>query len=239
MKEFTLELKSILSAAGSALVGCGDLSGIANSDFRYGISVALPVEAHIVKGIMDGPTDAYFKAYHELNQQLDEIVLRGEEFLLAHGYHAYAQTTQRVREDAQQRTELPHKTIAVCAGIGWIGKSCLLVTEKYGSAVRLSSILTDAPLICDSPLPASKCKGCKKCVEACPAQALSGISWAVGVDRDSILNTEACIDKQMELTKQSTGRETVFLCGKCFAVCPFTQRYIQSRKITPTGRFIL
>ena len=239
MTDLTLELKTFLTRNNDALVGVGDLSGLPGLAFRYGISIAMPLPAAVVAGIMEGPTAEYFQAYHELEQRLTETALRGEEFLKARGYQAYARISARVREDGEWRTELPHKTVATAAGLGWIGKSCLLVTEKYGSAVRLSSILTDAPLICDSPLPASKCKGCKKCGEACPAQALSGISWAVGVDRDSILNTEACIDKQMELTKQSTGRETEFLCGKCFAVCPFTQRYIQSRKITPTGRFIL
>ena len=44
------------------------------------------------------------------------------------------------------QTALPHKTIATRAGIGWIGKSALLVTAKYGSAIRLSSILTDTPI---------------------------------------------------------------------------------------------
>ena len=44
------------------------------------------------------------------------------------------------------RTVMPHKTVAVHAGLGWIGKSALFVTEKYGSAVRLTSVLTDAPL---------------------------------------------------------------------------------------------
>lgn len=102
-----------------------------------------------------------------------------------------------------------------------------MVTEKYGSAIRLSSILTDAPVDCDHPIQESRCKGCKKCVEACPAHALSGTSWNVDVDREAILNREICRDKQVEITRKNTGREAEFLCGKCFAVCPFTQRYVE------------
>ena len=53
--------------------------------------------------------------------------------------------------------ELPHKTVATRAGIGWIGKCALLVTEKYGSAIRLTTVLTDMDLETDQPINGSKC----------------------------------------------------------------------------------
>lgn len=112
MKELTAELKSILKRDDSVLVGCGDLSQITNSSLKYGISVAVPVPAYIVKEIVNGPTDEYFEAYHKLERCLNEIVLLGEAFLQERGYQAYAQTTRRVKEDQQWRTEFPHKTIA-------------------------------------------------------------------------------------------------------------------------------
>lgn len=227
MEELTSKLHSILYENGAALVGCADLSQITDSILRYGVAVAIPIEPHIIKGIVDGPTEEYFKAYHRLEETLNQIVLKGEEFLISHGYRAYAQTSQRIEEDADWCTEFPHKTIATNAGIGWIGKSCLLVTEEYGSAIRLSSILTDAPIVCGKPIRESKCKGCKKCTEACPANALSGVLWSVGIDREDMLDKEACAKKQVELTRKNTGIESEFLCGKCFAVCPFTQRYIE------------
>lgn len=228
MQKLTSELKSILYKNGAALVGCADLSGIVSSDLKYGVSIVMPVKEHIVAGIMDGPTEAYFDDYHDLEKRLSKAALCGEAFLQEHGYQAYAQTPQRVRENAEWRTEPPHKTVATNAGIGWIGKSCLLVTEEYGSAIRLSSILTDAPLICDTPIRKSRCEECRKCVDSCPAKALSGVTWHIGVDRDEILmNKEACVDKQIELTRKNTGYEAEFLCGKCFAVCPYTQRYIR------------
>lgn len=227
MTDLTLELKTFLTRNNDALVGVGDLSGLPGLAFRYGISIAMPLPAAVVAGIMEGPTAEYFQAYHELEQRLTETALRGEEFLKARGYQAYARISARVREDGEWRTELPHKTVATAAGLGWIGKSCLLVTKEYGSAVRLTSILTDAPLDCDEPIRESKCGGCQKCVEACPAGALSGATWTVGLDRDALLNREACCSKQIELTKKNTGLESEFLCGKCFAVCPYTQRYLK------------
>ena len=45
-----------------------------------------------------------------------------------------------------------HFGIATRAELGWIGKNCLLVTEKFGSAIRLSSLLTQVPLCCEEPV---------------------------------------------------------------------------------------
>lgn len=87
---------------------------------------------------------------------------------------------------------MPHKTVAVCAGIGWIGKSALLVTPEFGSAVRLTSVLTDAPLTVDKIIEKSPCEKCNVCKEACPAHAIVGNVWRQGVERDYIVNVLKC-----------------------------------------------
>lgn len=230
MVGLTSELRKILCDAGAGLTGCADLSLITAGGFQCGVAVAVPIPADVVRGIMEGPTNAYFHAFHEVQRRLDEIVMQGEDFLTARGFRAYAQTSGRIEEDAAWRTALPHKTVATNAGLGWIGKSCLLVTREYGSAVRLSSLLTDAPLICGEPVRESRCRGCKRCVEACPAHALSGASWDVRVDRDAMLDRGACRDKQLELTRENTDFAPDFLCGRCFAVCPFTKRYLTGKE---------
>ena len=42
--------------------------------------------------------------------------------------------------------------------------NCLLVTEKFGSAIRLSSLLTQVPLFCEEPVNRSHCGACRICV---------------------------------------------------------------------------
>lgn len=86
------------------------------------------------------------------------------------------------------RSVLPHKTVATRAGIGWIGKNCLLVTREYGSAIRLSSLLTDAPLHGNDPIDKSLCGTCHKCVDACPAAALTGKLWHAGTLREELFD---------------------------------------------------
>ena len=207
-------------------MGVGDLNRVIDGEMTTGVSVAVPVPKHIVTDLQTVPTREYYDAYYALNAQMDEVVEYGAEFLRKYEFHAYANTTQVAKKDGNWCTALPHKTVATRAGLGWIGKSCLLVTERYGSAVRLSSLQTDAPLPADRPINESRCGGCSVCVQECPASALLGTLWHVGTGREEILQKEKCKETQTLRMKQATGIETD-LCGLCFAVCPYTQKYLR------------
>ena len=61
---------------------------------------------------------------------------------------------------------------AARAGLGWIGRHTLLVTERWGSWVNLGEIVTTEECdTYDTPL-ASGCTDCNLCVEACPNHAI-------------------------------------------------------------------
>jgi epoxyqueuosine reductase QueG len=62
---------------------------------------------------------------------------------------------------------LSHRCVAVAAGLGRIGWSGNLVTEKYGARVLLNSVITDAPLVPDKPLESNPCTRCKICEKSC------------------------------------------------------------------------
>ena len=222
----TEELKNLLLTHGAGLVGIGNLKEIGECDYGTGIAVAVPVPGNIVRDLMEAPTKEYCDLYHTLNHSLNEIVMQGEKFLQERGFAAYAQTTDRVEIRSDRRTKLPHKTVATRAGLGWIGKNGLLVTEAFGPAVRISSLLTTAPLECDGPVNESMCGECSLCVDHCPAQALYGTLWEAGMPRERIVEVEKCYQKQKEIMYEATGIETD-LCGKCFAVCRYTQRYLR------------
>lgn len=224
--ELTNELKNLLYECGADLVGIGDMSGIENCDYKTGISVAVSLPANVVIDLQNAPTKEYYELYHSLNKNLNKIIMAGESFLKEKGYEAYAQTTDRVEINQERISKLPHKTVATRAGLGWIGKNCLLVTEKYGSAVRISSLLTNAPLKCNEAVNQSSCGECMACVNACPAHALAGTLWTAGLERRKIVDVEKCYKKQLEIMKEKTNIETD-LCGKCFAVCKYTRKYLK------------
>ena len=219
-------LFSILAAQGAALMGIADMSEVISGPMQTGVSVAVPVPANIVKDLQTMPTKEYYDAYYTLNATLDNIVSHGAAFLQKHGYQAQANTTKVVKQDSNWCTPLPHKTVATRAGLGWIGKNCLLVTREYGSAVRLSSLLTDAPLPAGTPINESHCGACSVCVQRCPAKALTGTLWNTTLNREALFHKEACKEMQIQRMKQATGIETD-LCGLCFAVCSYTQRYLK------------
>jgi len=62
---------------------------------------------------------------------------------------------------------LSHRCVAVSAGIGRIGWSGNLITEKYGARVLLNSIITNANLKTDKPLENNPCTRCKICEKSC------------------------------------------------------------------------
>ncbi|MGD9162848.1 MAG: 4Fe-4S double cluster binding domain-containing protein, partial [Desulfobacteraceae bacterium] len=119
---------------------------------------------------------------------------------------------------------LQHKTIATRAGLGWIGKSALLITKKYGPAIRLGTVLTNTEFEIEEPINDSQCGDCKNCVEACPANAIVGQNWKSGVARESIYNAFACRETAKELARLQEIPAAI--CGICINVCPWTQKYI-------------
>ena len=84
--------------------------------------------------------------------------------------------------------------------------------------------MTNAPLECNEAVDVSRCGKCSVCVEHCPAQALKGTLWNVDVQREEIVNVEKCYKKQNEIMYENTGIE-MDLCGKCFAMCVYAQKY--------------
>ncbi|HEX3028521.1 MAG TPA: 4Fe-4S double cluster binding domain-containing protein [Clostridia bacterium] len=223
------ELKAKLIKKGASFVGFADLSVIPEKDrarFKNGIIFGIAVRPEIILGIHDGPTMEYYREYNRINKLLNEIGEYTENLLIEKGFNALAKTQKVVVEDeGTRRTELPHKTVATRAGIGWIGKCALLVTEEFGSAVRITSVLTNAELETGQPINESKCGTCTACKEVCPAGAVSGELWEVSKDRDQFYNAFDCRKKARERSAK-IGLE-MSLCGLCILHCPWTQAYLK------------
>ncbi len=223
------ELKSYLKSLGASLVGFADLNSVNTSlhnNLKYGIAFAIKFKTEIIQGIYEGPTKEYYEEYKKINKELDDIAICCVRYIEKQGYSALAQTSTYVTSDENLTTYLPHKTVATRAGMGWIGKNALLVTQQYGSAVRISSILTDMPVIPDMHINDSRCGKCSKCVDACPATAIKGNLWNINSTREELINPFKCRKKARELLKQRIGIE-MSLCGKCIEICPYTQQYIK------------
>lgn len=224
------DLKEYLIQQGALEVGFADLSKLnLGSAMRSGVSILLGLPKEVVMSISDGPNMEYYEQYHALNAKLNELAELGAERIRLLGYKAIAQTTDYVKEYDTYRTNLPHKTVATLSGLGWIGKSALFVTKPYGSAIRLSSIITDMELDYGIPVTQSLCGSCMICANACPGGAISDKLWSVDVDRDEFFDPLKCRKMARQLAKESIGKE-ITLCGKCFQICPYTQAFIHKEE---------
>jgi len=225
--ELVNELTGKILSGGAAMVGFADLRDLpaeAREHLPFGVSFAVPLRAGVVAGIVGGPTEAYRREYRRVNAIIDELAAGAAELLRTCGHHAAARTATVDKIDPEMKpVELPHKTVAMRAGLGWIGTSALLVTERYGSAVRLGTVLTDAPLPLAEPLTASRCGDCTACVEVCPAGALTGRQWEPGLGVEDMVYTRAC----REVLRKNWQRLGADICGMCIAACPWTKRYLQ------------
>ncbi len=110
---------------------------------------------------------------------------------------------------------LAEKSLAVEAGLGWIGRHSLLLTPQFGSYVHLGELLLSAP--CDSydaPFEGSRCGDCEACRKACPTAALGEERL---VDARSCI---ACRTIEPSATSADDNHGWIFGCEVCQSVCP-------------------
>lgn len=217
MNELKKELFEVLKANGAELVGVADIEGILDTDMKRGISVVMHIPVEIVEQLRDHPTDETQTAYAAFRPCIEVAVNAGVDFLKEKGYN--------VITGMLNDKPIPNKTVATRAGIGWVGKNNIVVTKEFGSAIRLASILTDAPLEADQPITESQCGACDLCVRNCPAKALTGKLWEPGLEYGELHSVDACRGYAQERKAKDPYYANIGMCGKCYAVCTYTQAY--------------
>jgi epoxyqueuosine reductase len=221
------DIRGFLETGGAGLVGFADLSVLPAAvrfDLPGAVAFAVALAPDVVAGIEGGPTRRYYDEYRRANALLGELSLSLAGLLRQRGFRAVSSAaTNEGIDPATLSTLLPQKTVATLAGLGWIGKCALLVTEPFGSAVRLNRVLTDAPLPAAAPGKRSRCGDCRACVDACPASAPTGEPWEPGRPRDEFFDARACRRGALAIARLRTGIEDTF-CGICIAVCPWTRK---------------
>ena len=150
--------------------------------------------------------------------RLEGIIAQLEAVLVRRGV-AYHVPPVAQENETELLAPFSFKYAATRAGIGWIGKNDVVITERYGPRVRLSSVLVDAPLIFGRPITKSQCPDdCMKCVEACSCKALRGVRWDTGRQRAEIIDFHRC-NRMRSAFIPKLGRKSA--CGLCLACCPY------------------
>ncbi len=108
------------------------------------------------------------------------------------------------------------KSLAVLAGLGWVGRNGLLIVPGLGSWVLLTEILCNLPLMPDAPH-TGNCGPCRACLAACPTSALLG---------DGLIAAQRCLSyrnkggRQLPREQWTAMGNRLFGCDACQEVCP-------------------
>lgn len=232
MKKIIKDIKSIPNDD-QHVIGLADLNGLLvgpYKEYRYGLIIARKLNDDVINLLSKGPNLEYYKLYNETNDYLSNLAIRISDELKALNIDSLVikptMTDQELSDDYKKnlRTEFSHKMAGTRAGIGWIGKTDLLVTKKFGPRVRLATVLTKIPIgECATPISKSRCGECNECVEKCPAKAASGLSWDVSIDRNEFYNPFKCREFCKMVSKKNIDKD-ISLCGICVSACPIGQK---------------
>ncbi len=176
--------------------------------------------------------------YHDTEAQqrdMDGSDGRGRFSIYVHGedYHAVMdgmleELEQRLREAFPETETLAccdtrpvsDRTLAMRAGIAWLGKNSNVISPEYGSWIFLGGVLTTLDLQPDQPLE-TLCGRCTRCIDACPTGAL---------DTPFVLDARRCIsyltiEKRGEIDAELASKMglDVYGCDTCQSVCPFNK----------------
>ncbi len=213
-------LKSAALEGGAAVAGIADLTGPVAEPAPRSLFALVFGLRYPDQSIERLPVeDELAKTLGELGSTTQRIYSVLERILLASDGGARC-----CRHDAVEstfgafRTTLSQKAVAVLAGLGWIGKSSLLVTPVHGPRVRLGTLYTDALLLPDDPFPTNHCGDCHICREACPAGAVTEESVSFGRFSGYRIDSAKC-RAHISRDERSLGKRE--FCGVCLKECPF------------------
>ncbi|MDB5232083.1 MAG: queG [Chitinophagaceae bacterium] len=106
------------------------------------------------------------------------------------------------------------------SGLGWIGKNGNLINKQNGSFFFIATLITDLELNYDDPIAKDYCGSCRKCIDACPTNA---------IEESKVVNGSKCISyftielKELLIPDEMKGKfnNWMFGCDICQDVCPW------------------
>lgn len=155
--------------------------------------------------------------YDIINRRLDRVASRLSSVLQRGGYGVLPVPAARRVDDEKICASFSHKMGAHLAGLGWIGKNCLLVTPEAGPRVRWTTVLTDAPLVTTGEPMEERCGDCEACIAICPVKAFTAEPFRENEPREARFDAAKC-NRYFEQMREKDAELAV--CGQCLYVCP-------------------
>jgi len=229
IEELENKIKEIVGSMGATHIGFSNISSAHDEickqggeylrQYSYCITIGMVLPDSTIDGILRDDFHSfpdYLSAYQNINQQLGITSIMIATFLQQNSYLSMAISPSLYPDKENLCSNFSHKIGASLSGLGWIGKSGLLITPDNGPRVRFVSVLTDLKLRNSSAPVKSRCGNCHACVDACPVHAYTGRDFIPGEPREMRYNAVACYDFHRQL--ENEGK--IDMCGYCVQACP-------------------
>jgi epoxyqueuosine reductase QueG len=226
--EFTKALKLKVRGLGADLVGVADIEDLKKMNtspknllakFKSAISIATEIPKEIIEAVKERPTAEYSRACFDANSKLDKISFEIAKILRLDKFESFIIPASEVADWRKYMGAVSHKAVGRMAGLGWQGKSLLLISPLYGPRIRLSTVLTTAMLKKDLPLK-NLCGECRCCMDACPGHAIKGVRTESHYSsRLKAVDIGKCIKTMIEMFASLDGVDA-YKCGICIRACP-------------------
>jgi len=153
---------------------------------------------------------AYGEDYHEVIKEiLKEMVSELQEEIGDFGFRIFVDSAPVLERSWARKS-----------GLGWIGKNANLISKKRGSFFFLAEIICDLELSEDSET-TDHCGSCRKCIDACPTNAI--VSEKI-IDGSKCISY-ATIELKNEIPEYFNDKleNWMFGCDICQDVCPWNR----------------
>ena len=157
---------------------------------------------------------AYYADYHEAIPPMAEALI--------------AKIRELTKEDLTYRicidsSPVLERSLAVRAGLGWIGKSSMFIAPGYGSALFLCEILISLEFEPDDPYTRDGCGSCRRCLDACPNHCIDPETRTIRADHCAAYLT---IEHKGDFSEEQSAliRNHLFGCDECLRACPHNSR---------------
>jgi epoxyqueuosine reductase len=122
---------------------------------------------------------------------------------------------------------------AAQAGIGWHGKSTMLINQRLGTWFFLADVFTTLKLLPDEPV-RERCGTCERCITACPTGAITGPHQLDARRCISYLTIE--LKGAIPLKLRPLIGDRIFGCDDCLDACPWNRFAKESRESAFSAR---
>ena len=209
MENETENIKAHIRNLGIELIGIADINQLSNLPIgindtrflkRYKFAIVLGIQLK-KSGIGVSGNDA--------NIFLEKSALDVMAYLEENGYISLIIHTEDEFDPINRKGLLSLKVLAKGAGLGWQGRSLLIISPEYGPIHRWIAILTNMDLEPGRVIK-NQCGNCRECIEKCPAHALKYVEFEDHPkSREDVLDIRIC--------KGDEG------CKVCLLVCPWSK----------------